>query len=186
MPNLRAKAREYHNGGSESTEKFKELIQYGLACVEPGFNYFRSKLSDPDSDLAHQVKIFRLARFLHSLTAKRLQFSMNNLNEFLHFKFIRQGCVHISQLRTELPLYQRAFNSVNDDVNINEFWIGVKEDIPMFFELYCILLLFQPSSGCVERVFSILTAMFTDQQELALHDYVQTQVMLRFNYRNSA
>jgi hypothetical protein len=39
----------------------------------------------------------------------------------------------------------------------------------------------QVSSAAAERVFSFLKSSFDDNQELALEDYVQLSMMLRFN-----
>ena len=45
------------------------------------------------------------------------------------------------------------------------------------------VLLAQPSSAASERVFSILSASFNDQQESALSEYLQASVMLQYNKR---
>jgi hypothetical protein len=46
--------------------------------------------------------------------------------------------------------------------------------------------LIMPSSGTVERVFSLLTQCFSDKQGRALADLKETSVMLRYNenFRN--
>ena len=43
---------------------------------------------------------------------------------------------------------------------------------------------FTPNSAAAERVFSLLKAMFGDQQLGALADIIQTALMLRYNKRN--
>jgi len=45
------------------------------------------------------------------------------------------------------------------------------------------VLLVQPSSAAAERVFSLLSAAFSDQQDSALADYLQASVMLQYNKR---
>ena len=45
------------------------------------------------------------------------------------------------------------------------------------------VLVVQPSSAAAERVFSILSNSFTDQQEQSLEDYVEASVMLQYNHR---
>ena len=47
------------------------------------------------------------------------------------------------------------------------------------------VLLLQPSSAAAERVFSLLANSFSEQQTRALEDYVQTSVMLQYNYRST-
>ena len=41
--------------------------------------------------------------------------------------------------------------------------------------------IFQPSSGCSERIFAILRWMFTDARQRSLEDNKETSIMLRFN-----
>ena len=43
--------------------------------------------------------------------------------------------------------------------------------------------LIQPSSGAVERVFSILTNTFGTQQDHSLQDYIEASLMLQYNYK---
>ena len=45
------------------------------------------------------------------------------------------------------------------------------------------VLLVQPSSAAAERVFSLLSASFHEQQENALSDYLQASVMLQYKNR---
>ena len=47
------------------------------------------------------------------------------------------------------------------------------------------VLLVQPSSAASERVFSILSASFNEQQERAQSDYLQASLMLQYNKRLS-
>ena len=46
-----------------------------------------------------------------------------------------------------------------------------------------IVFAFSPNLAAAERVFSILKAMFGDQQIQALADIIQTALMLRYNQR---
>ena len=41
------------------------------------------------------------------------------------------------------------------------------------------VILIQPSSAAAERIFSLLKATFSEQQELALNDYIETSIMLQ-------
>ena len=45
------------------------------------------------------------------------------------------------------------------------------------------VLLDQPSSAAAERVFSLLSASFHEEQENALSDYLQASAMLQYNNR---
>ena len=52
-------------------------------------------------------------------------------------------------------------------------WSGVAQKV----------FLLQPSSGAVERVFSLLNNSFSDQQQNTLEDYVEASIMLQYNSR---
>ena len=43
------------------------------------------------------------------------------------------------------------------------------------------ILLLQPSSAAAERVFSLLSNSFKENQQNALEDYISTSVMLQYN-----
>ena len=45
------------------------------------------------------------------------------------------------------------------------------------------VLLIQPSSAAAERVFSLLNASFSDQQEHSLQDYIELSLMFQYNKR---
>ena len=61
-----------------------------------------------------------------------------------------------------------------------EFWRTHKL-FPAWREFAHLCFLLQPSSACVERAFSILKYIYGDQQTTALHDLVETTLMLRYN-----
>ena len=71
-------------------------------------------------------------------------------------------------------------------MNPFEWWKDRKSKLPNWFRVFGEAGILQPSSGCSERIFSILRRMFNDSQQGALEDYKETSIMLRFNemYRN--
>ena len=56
-----------------------------------------------------------------------------------------------------------------------------RERIPKWSSACKIALLVQPSSAAAERVFSILSNCFKDQQTHSLEDYIEASVMLQYN-----
>ena len=54
---------------------------------------------------------------------------------------------------------------------------------PVWAQAANIMLAFTCSSAGAERVFSMLKAMFGDQQSDSMADYIQTAIMLRANKR---
>ena len=64
-----------------------------------------------------------------------------------------------------------------------EWWKFHAERLPYWSSAVKKVLLVQPSSAASERVFSLLSASFNDQQESALSGYLQVSVMLQNNKR---
>ncbi len=58
-------------------------------------------------------------------------------------------------------------------------------ELPLWFSSCKSVLLIQPSSAAAERVFSLLANYFNERQTSALEDYIQTSLMLQYNYRES-
>jgi hypothetical protein len=68
-------------------------------------------------------------------------------------------------------------------LRIVEFWSVPRKNLDAWQEFAHTCMLLQPSSACVERAFSILKYILTDQQYNALQDKTETSLMLRFNRR---
>ena len=91
----------------------------------------------------------------------------------------------IDGLVRELPQYVTA----NHDVAIEcegrkvEWWKVHEERLPNWCSAVKKVLLVQPSSAAAERVFSLLSASFHEQQENALSGYLQASVMLQYYNR---
>ena len=64
-----------------------------------------------------------------------------------------------------------------------EWWKVHEEGLPNWSTAVKKVLLVQPSSAAAERVFSLLLASFSEQQDHALSDYLQASVMLQYNNR---
>ena len=66
------------------------------------------------------------------------------------------------------------------------FWLSNQIMLPRLFTAYMEAAVIMPSSGTSERVFSILSSCFRDNQTRCLQDIKETTVMLRYNesFRN--
>ena len=70
------------------------------------------------------------------------------------------------------------------DYNVTYIWWECNEaKLPNWASTFRKLILVQPSSAAVERVFSLLSNSFSKHQTSSLEDYVQISVMLQFNNR---
>ena len=89
----------------------------------------------------------------------------------------------LSELKEELPLYVSKASGVDESVCPLEWWRLNSGSLPKWSAELRKVLLIQPSSAAAERVFSLLKASFSDQQQLALNDYVETSIMFQYNKR---
>ena len=100
------------------------------------------------------------------------------------FPFLNSDAA-INGLIRELPQHVAAAQDVAIQCEEKkvEWWKIHAEQLPCWSSTVKKVLLVQPSSAASERVFSILSALFNDQQESALSDYLQASVMLQYNKR---
>ena len=190
LPNLEAICRELGGNITPHTPEYTRLYNHGLSVLEPGYAYFKQKIMGDESDgqnpadLAGMVHLFKTARYLHPCRAVELGFSLALIDEFLTVKAVKKGTISIQNLRNELPQYLAACQGVSLDIDLKEFWRNRAGILPTFVSLFVHFCLLQPSSGACERVFSIVKNLFDPQQSHALHDYVETAVMVNYNSRN--
>ena len=69
------------------------------------------------------------------------------------------------------------------DTHIAQFFASNKALIPEFYSLFRDCALVTASSAGAERVFSLLTNTFGDQQLNCLEDYIETALMLQYRKR---
>ena len=63
---------------------------------------------------------------------------------------------------------------------IIEFW-SEWNSLPVWREFAHLCYLLQPTSASVERAFSMLKYIYTEQQSLSMVDLIKTTLMLRYN-----
>ena len=94
----------------------------------------------------------------------------------------------INKMINELAAYQIQSNKClwsdmkDKEVleNIIEFW-SERNSLPTWRELAHPYYLLQPTSASLERAFSMLKYIYTDQQSLSMVDLIKTTLMLRYN-----
>ena len=136
----------------------QQLITYAKSCVQPGFTYFESKF---DGELLPCVKAFKAASFFHPGKVTDRQPNASAIEELKAFPFL-QGV--IPDLKTELPTYLATAEGTPADVELLKWWKKHAEKLPHWAAACKQVLLCQPSSAAVERVFSCLKNSFNDQQ----------------------
>lgn len=102
--------------------------------------------------------------------------------------------LYYNSVLQNLPDYIAKAISAPDDFDdltgTLPWWKATAQDLPSWAAAAQKMVLVQPSSAAAERssaaaerVFSLLVAMFGDQQHDALEDYIEATLMLRVNNR---
>ena len=168
-PNLNAIARLL------SPQNTQQLLDYGKKCVLPGCTYFEQQLS---GKFKQQLDIFKAARLF---SPHQIQFIKPDValiqDQLGGLPFVKS--VDLTELSLELPTYLARAEGVCNTTCSLKWWKSNSDVLPNWSRLARKIVLLQPSSGCVERVFSLLNSTFGEQQDNSLQDYVQSSIMLQ-------
>lgn len=86
------------------------------------------------------------------------------------------------RLINELAMFYVLSENVPQDAPLLSWWFGVRAALPTWYKVVVAeAVIMQPTSATAERVFSMMTWMFGDDQRAALEDYKETAMMLRYN-----
>ena len=154
----------------------QQLMAYALTCVQPGFTYFENRFG---GELLPCVS-FQATSLFHPVMITDLYPHASTVEDLKAFHFL-QGA--IPDLQRELPQYLAAAEGVSAEVEVLKWWEKHEDKLPHWSAACQQVLLCQPSSAAVERVFSFLKNSFSDQQSRALEDYVELSLMLQLNKR---
>ena len=87
----------------------------------------------------------------------------------------------MDNLKSEFPQYIAKAVDTSPDVDTLDWWMNHSEDLPNWSSAAQMVVLVQPSSAAVERVFSILKASFGHLQDNSLQEYIESSLMLQYN-----
>lgn len=155
----------------------QQLVQYGLSCVQPVFDYFLAKFQH---DLKPAVNAFRAARLFWPHKVNDLSPDAGTVDSIKAFPFFQDSAL-LSNLKAELPHYLASAVGIGQDIDPMDWWSRHAETLPHWSAAASIALLVQPSSAAAERVFSLLKSSFGDLQDSSLQDYIEASLMLQFN-----
>lgn len=161
--------------------------------VRKAFAPFDKMMDDTTNRLAAILELFRACRLFNAQwvagqSIESLQEELIRLKYILHVNNLTE------LLDDELPRYYQAAirwmekraadGQQNVDVTADQlwsFWKSSSLNIPSWFSATCEVALIMPSSSCVERIFALYNALFTNNQQSALEDMKQASVMIKFN-----
>ncbi len=117
----------------------------------------------------------------------------------VNFKFIKDNTIEallvaihqVNYIPLAVPIYDRLVAELDKYKEIADgcdrgmdtwvFWRTYYLALPMWYTVDAEVVFIMVSSAAVERVFSLLTFMFDDQQQRALNDYKEASVRIRYN-----
>ena len=177
-PNVQAVVRQLTDGTLPPNPQPQQLMAYAKACVQPGLDYFDKQL---DSSLKAPLEAFKCARLFSPQKINIIQPDANTLEqELAAVPFLNLSPV-VTALKTELPDYLARAADTTSNFPVLEWWKQNASALPNWSEAARKILLIQPSSAAAERVFSLLTNSFGNQQDSSLQDYIESSLMLQYN-----
>ena len=148
--------------------------------MQPGYQYFERKFG---TDLKVVVSAFKCARYFDPSKINELKPCSSDIYNLRVLPFMDSDDI-IDELKHELPTYMAIVDGTSADANKLEWWKNHASKVPKWSRGCRAILLLQPSSAAADRVFSLLTNSFKEQQTQALEDYIETSVMLQYNKRH--
>ena len=167
------------------------LIEQARACVRPALVYLDEKLkSTAANGLLRLKNLFESCRLCNPARICHVAGTPAEVRTLLQrFKRGIFGLLTpfdpvdpaIDALITELPAYRAAALAFPNNGDALAFWRQHRKTLPRWSRLAFNVAVFQPSSACVERVFSMLEALLDDNQASALEDYRTAAIQTRYN-----
>ena len=175
-PNLTAVAKKLSRSVHSLLNKF---IKYGKDRVKPVEEYFKSKFSN---ELSTSLSVFKAARVFAPSKVKEMTPDISIVNSLSEITFLNNKTT-LNNLKSEFPQYIALSEDTSPEVDVMSWWAEHSDELPHWSSAAKMVALIQPSSGAVERVFSILTNTFGTQQDHSLQDYIEASLMLQYNYK---
>ena len=174
-PNIDAVIRNLSSGVQQ---RETQLRAYSRRCVQPGLDYFDRQLR---TNLQDSLAVFKAAQLFSPHKVQILQPTATDIDSLSIIPFLNNEDT-LSGPKEELPAYIAKCIDVGSVSDI-DWWRMNSEDLPKWSACVKQIVLIQPSSAAAERVFSLLTSSFTEQQIHSLNDYIEASIMLQYNER---
>lgn len=173
--------------------------QHAVEVVNRAAAYLEKRLTDdPSVEEPYRLKqvyaLFKAVRVFDPLFAIKGGVTSEAIQALQQMSWISGD--HIQKLEDELPEYVAAakqmdeakfsHNSVSDFTEATlTFWRQLSEvKCPTWKKEARKVFCLTPNSAASERVFSLLSSMLDQQQELALTDFIECSIMLAYNKRD--
>jgi len=168
-------------------------IYYCKSLAQPCYDYFKEKVvGHPTMDL-FRAAMYGNPEYMCKYSVTSTQELRDAVQPLVAIKFITKELVN--SMVQELAEYQLVCDEASTWTTltyqqrlekIEDYWAVKRTKLAAWTEFARTCMLLQPSSACVERAFSILKYIFTDQQRTSLGDLIETTLMLRYNRKDLA
>ena len=126
--------------------------------------------------------MFKAARVFAPSKVKEMGPDISVVNLLSEITFLNNKTT-LNNLKYEFLQYIAVSEDTSPEVDVMSWWAEHSDELPYWSSAAKMVALIQPSSGAVERVFSILTNTFGTQQDNSLQDYIEASLMLQYNYK---
>ena len=164
FPNTTAVANKLSS--NRPTQK-QQLINYATECIKPAIVHFKQKF---EGDLKPIVTGFKYARYFDPAKVSELCPSSADIDQLKAFPFLNDK---LEDLKVELPIYMAKADGVSPTIDKLEWWKKHSNELPHWSAACKLVLLVQPSSAAAERVFSLLSNSFGEQQTSSLEETIE-------------
>lgn len=169
-------------------DKKQAWINYCQSLAQPCYDYFKDKVVAHPTMALYRAAMYGNPEYMCKYNVTSTQELRNAVQPLVTVKFIKIELVNA--MVNELAEYQLVCDEASTWTSltyqqrlqkIEDYWAIKRVKLAAWTEFAHTCMLLQPSSACVERAFSILKYIFTDQQSSSLGDLIETTLMLRYN-----
>eukprot|EP00117_Sycon_ciliatum_P017802 scpid51839/ scgid16655/ len=138
-------------------------------------------MNHQDGDFYPIIQMFKAVRMLCPKKAFNLNISRESVEQLRHVPLLADNAI-IHELREELPAYLAAAqDAVIDEEHSGLARWKVHGNLPASQNAARVVYSMLPSSASAERVFSLLQATTSSQQQRLLADHLEASLMLQYN-----
>jgi hypothetical protein len=174
-------------------EEYKaSLLDHALDCITPALEYLKNKFQTEETGLKQNMNVFEACLVFHPLFADitvrrkgagQLSTVLKQIGVFSETEMDNMASEYATYIALASMLDNEGASRLEQPGNNDcfDWWVRAKSKLPHFCSGAFKIALLQPSSACVERVFSLLANVFSNSQTSLLQDAREACIMLRYN-----
>ena len=157
------------------------LMTQSRGYVADAIRYFRQCINHQDGEFYPIMQMFKAVRMLCPKKAFSLNISRESVEQLRHVPLLAEDA-NIHEFQEELPAYLvAAQDAIIDEEHPRLAWWKAHDNLPAWQNAARAVYSMLPSSAPAERVFSLLQASTSSQQQWVLADHLDTSLMLQYD-----